>query len=103
MPTLLCTIWRVTQVVNVPQSKYEHYMRELANDDMSEFFMISDHVLRLSTLTLIHRAVPNPVGSPTTFTAECIHAARETLVRHQECMTVIERSESGLFSIYMNW
>lgn len=72
---------------------------------MTDFFASSDHVLRLSTRTLILRAVPNPPGSRTTFTAECIQAARETLARHQDCMAVVERSKVGLFlfSTYMNW
>jgi hypothetical protein len=57
----------------------------------------------MSTLTLVRRAVPNPPGSPTTFTADCIQAARETLAKHQECMAVVERSKVGLFSTYMSW
>ncbi|KAL2130827.1 hypothetical protein VTI74DRAFT_5870 [Chaetomium olivicolor] len=84
-------------------AKLDKVNREMAGNDVSDFFIISDEVVRLSTLTLIHRAVPNPPGSPTTFTAECIRAARETLARHQDCMEVVERSKIGLFSTYMSW
>jgi hypothetical protein len=76
---------------------------ETSGEEMTHFFVLSDHVLRLSLRTLIHRAVPNAPGSSRTFTAECIQAARETLERHQECMTIVERSTVGLFSTYMNW
>lgn len=85
------------------QEKWNQISWETCGQDMTEFFVLSDHVLRLSGRTLILRAVPNPPGSLTTFTAECIEAARETLSRHQECMAVVERSTVGLFSTYMNW
>ncbi|GAB1321099.1 Zn(2)-C6 fungal-type domain-containing protein [Madurella fahalii] len=83
--------------------KWTQYSVENLGEDTADFFVIADHVLRLSTLTLVHRAVPNPVGSSTTFTAECIRAARATLARHQDCMAVVERSGIGLFSSYMSW
>lgn len=70
---------------------------------MRDFWVMSDQVLLLSTVTLVHRAVPNPAGSPTTFTHDCIQAARETLARHQDCIAVVERSKLGLFPTYMNW
>ena len=90
-------------MTNRVQAKWERFSRDSAGDDITDFFILSDHVLRLSTRTLIHRAVPNPPGSPTTFTDECIQIARETLARHQECMAVVERTTAGLFSTYMNW
>jgi hypothetical protein len=85
------------------QVKWDKFLRETNPEDITDYFIISDHVLRLSTRTLIHRAVPNPPGSPTTFAVECIQTARETLARHQECMAVVERTTAGLFSSYMNW
>ncbi|KAL2272077.1 hypothetical protein VTJ83DRAFT_1448 [Remersonia thermophila] len=77
--------------------------RGFIGDDLTEFFVLSDDVLRLSTRTLIYRSCPNPPGSPTTFTPECIQTARETLARHQQCMAIIDRSLIPLFSIYMSW
>jgi hypothetical protein len=85
------------------QEKWNQISCETCGQVVTEFFVLSDHVLRLSGRTLILRAVPNPPGSLTTFTAECIEAARETLSKHQECMAVVERSTVGLFSTYMNW
>jgi hypothetical protein len=85
------------------QSQYKDWSKEAAGDELSTFFNISDHVLRLSLLTLVHRALPNPSGSPTTFSSECIRAARATLDLHQDCMAVVEKSNLGLFSTYMHW
>ncbi|KAK3301852.1 uncharacterized protein B0T15DRAFT_442060 [Chaetomium strumarium] len=84
-------------------AKWDAKVRQEAGSDMADFFILSDIVLRMSTTTLVRRAVPNPPGSPTTFTADCIQAARETLAKHQECMAVVERSLVGLFSTYMSW
>ncbi|KAK4639998.1 hypothetical protein QC761_611210 [Podospora bellae-mahoneyi] len=83
--------------------RWSSYCREHAGDDLTDFFLVSDHVLRLSLLTMVHRAVPNPPGSPTTFSTECINVARQTLGRHQECMELIKSTNCGLFSTYMHW
>ncbi|KAK3296563.1 uncharacterized protein B0H64DRAFT_374636 [Chaetomium fimeti] len=83
-------------------AKWDQFSRATAGEDTTDFFLLSDLVLRLSTRTLIHRAVPNPPGSPTTFTEPCIQTARETLRCHQECMAVVDRNAVGLFSTYMN-
>lgn len=68
-----------------------------------EFFNVSDEVLRLSLLTIIYRAVPSPPGSATTFSTECINAARATLQRHEDCMSIMEKDGFRLFPMYMNW
>jgi len=69
-----------------------------------QFFLLSDEVLRLSFLTLVHRAIPNPPGSSNTFTPECLRAARDTLARHLDCMEIVKASHaSQLFGTYMNW
>ncbi|PNH38136.1 hypothetical protein VD0004_g8669 [Verticillium dahliae] len=70
---------------------------------LMEFFVISDEVLRLGLLTMVYRAAPRPAGSSTTFTAECINAARVTLARHQDCMVVLDKTESALFPTYIHW
>ncbi|KAK4039663.1 hypothetical protein C8A01DRAFT_46920 [Parachaetomium inaequale] len=99
---LLVRLGELEALTNQTTGKWNDFSRETAGDDTTDFFIISDHVLRLSTTTLVHRAVPNPPGSPTTFTEDCIQTARDTLARHQECMAVIEKSTVGLFSTYMN-
>ncbi|KAL2261569.1 hypothetical protein VTK26DRAFT_3876 [Humicola hyalothermophila] len=83
--------------------QWKRVFEEAAGSDLTKVFVTSDCVLRLSLVTLVHRAVPNPPGSPTTFTEECIRAARATLDRHQDCIAVLERNKVMLFSSYMNW
>ncbi|KAK4196404.1 putative transcriptional regulatory protein [Triangularia verruculosa] len=83
--------------------QWSPYCREHAGNDLTDFFLVSDHVLRLSLLTLVLRSVPNPPGSTTTFSKECIDVARKTLERHQECMRLVEVTNCGLFSTYMHW
>ncbi|OLN82133.1 putative transcriptional regulatory protein C11D3.07c 4, partial [Colletotrichum chlorophyti] len=76
---------------------------EAIGENTMDFFNESDEVLRLSLLTIIYRAVPSPPGSPTTFGAECIEAARATLQRHEVCMAIMARDSFYLFPMYMNW
>jgi hypothetical protein len=68
-----------------------------------EFFVISDEVLRMSMLTLIYRASPKDIGSATTFSPDCINAARGTLEKHQECIVVMTKTNGQYFSTYINW
>lgn len=51
-----------------------------------------DELLHWSALTLIYRAIPSPAGSPSTFNAECIHAARQAFASHQEYMEMAGES-----------
>ncbi|EEY20412.1 fungal specific transcription factor domain-containing protein [Verticillium alfalfae VaMs.102] len=67
---------------------------------LMEFFVISDEVLRLGLLTMVYRAAPRPVGSSTTFTAECINAARVTLARHQDCMVIETQDQEDLARLH---
>ncbi|KAL2754889.1 hypothetical protein ACRALDRAFT_2107864, partial [Sodiomyces alcalophilus JCM 7366] len=68
-----------------------------------EFFHVSDNVFYLSLLTLVYRAAPRPASAPTTFSDECIKAARATLAKHQDCMEVLEKSNSIFFPTYVHW
>ncbi|KAK4120198.1 hypothetical protein N657DRAFT_693139 [Parathielavia appendiculata] len=100
---LLQRLEELDTLTEAEAKRWDGLSRESCGNDMTDFFVLSDHVLRLSIRTLIHRAMPNTPGSPTTFSVACIRAARETLARHQECMAVVERTKVGLFSTYMNW
>ncbi|EFX04895.1 c6 zinc finger domain containing protein [Grosmannia clavigera kw1407] len=71
--------------------------------DILDFNNYSDEVLRSSLLTLIYRADPRPIGSLTTFSAECLHAARTTLKRHQLCMSVVGKNQEMFFPLYVYW
>lgn len=68
-----------------------------------DFFATSDEILRLSLLTLVLRAAPQPAGAPTTFSPSCTEAARATLHRHQDCMAIIEKSSEDFLPVYVHW
>ncbi|KAF7550475.1 hypothetical protein G7046_g8006 [Stylonectria norvegica] len=78
----------------------------VVGEDVMDFLSMSDSVLRLSLLTLVHRATPLPLPSTTTFSPDCIDAARATLQRHQDCMAVMNKISSGAsayFPSYVHW
>lgn len=66
-------------------------------------FLMSEQVLLYSLLTLVHRAIPPPPGSQTSFTTLCISAARTTLELHQSCFESIRACNSFLVLMYINW
>ncbi|KAJ0280815.1 hypothetical protein Brms1b_007565 [Colletotrichum noveboracense] len=65
-------------------AKWGDRAREMVEGAFVDFCLISDSVLRLSMLTMVYRAAPRAEGSPTTFSPECIKAARAALEKHQE-------------------
>lgn len=83
--------------------KWVQISKDTAGKDLIEFSAISDDILRLSLLTLVHRAAPKQPGTPTTFSGSCTDAARATLRKHQDCMAIIERSSEYLLPIYVHW
>ncbi|KAJ3548449.1 hypothetical protein NM208_g994 [Fusarium decemcellulare] len=68
-----------------------------------ESLILSDDVLRLSLLTLVHRAGPPPKDTLLAFTSPCIQAARATLQRHHDFLTVFEDMTSLYFMGYVHW
>ncbi|PYH80442.1 hypothetical protein BO82DRAFT_384489 [Aspergillus uvarum CBS 121591] len=74
-----------------------------SGEALIEFFALSDDVLRLSLLTLVHRAAPPTPDSPTRFSSNCIQAAEATLKRHLDCMAVIHKNPPIYFSKYIHW
>ncbi|KAK4448419.1 fungal-specific transcription factor domain-containing protein [Podospora aff. communis PSN243] len=103
MQSLVQQLKELEDSTNEVIARYDEWSKGAAGDELTNFFNTSDHVLRLSLLTLVHRAVPNPAGSPTTFSSNCIQAARATLDLHQDCITAVNKSSLGLFSTYMHW
>ncbi|GJC93473.1 fungal specific transcription factor [Colletotrichum higginsianum] len=94
------------QVTDRTQETHAQYLEsaiEAVGQNTMDFFNVSDEVLRLSLLTIIYRAVPSPPGSSTTFSTECIGAARATLKRHEDCMAIMAKDGYYLFPMYMNW
>lgn len=72
---------------------------------MRAVYFKMDLVKQLSLLTLILRAVPAAMGSPTTITDECAMAAHETLDMHQQAMAAVKDSKDDQFMThkYLNW
>ena len=62
----------------------------------------SDEISLLASLTLVYRAIPPEPGSGSTFHAECIETARETLRMHQLCIDML-RTKDYLATSYMHW
>ncbi|KAJ0158667.1 putative transcriptional regulatory protein C11D3.07c [Colletotrichum tanaceti] len=94
------------QVTDRTQETHAQYLEsaiEAVGQNTMDFFNVSDEVLRSSLLTIMYRAVPSPPGSSTTFSTECIGAARATLKRHEDCMAIMAKDGYYLFPMYMNW
>lgn len=85
------------------QKKWVNVAKDNAGKDVMDFFAASDDTLRLSLLTLVHRAAPQPAGAPTTFSPSCAEAARATLHRHQDCLAIINRSSEDFLPSYVHW
>ncbi|KAF6834065.1 fungal specific transcription factor domain-containing protein [Colletotrichum plurivorum] len=101
--SLAAELQQVTQRTQETHSQYLQAAINAVGENIMDFFNVSDEVLRLSLLTIIYRAVPSPPGSQTTFSTECIDAARATLQRHQDCMEIMAKDGYYLFPMYMNW
>ncbi|KAL0943723.1 fungal specific transcription factor domain-containing protein [Colletotrichum truncatum] len=100
---LAAELQRVTERTQETHAQYLKAAIDAVGQNTMDFFNVSDEVLRLSLLTIIYRAVPSPPGSPTTFSTECIDAARATLQRHQDCVEIMAKDGYYLFPMYMNW
>ncbi|KAI3329398.1 hypothetical protein HD806DRAFT_285119 [Xylariaceae sp. AK1471] len=74
-------------------------------DIMRPIYLKIELVMQLSLLTLILRAIPAPLGSPTTITDECATAAHEALATHQECMAAVTAFKNDQFMTnkYLHW
>ncbi|KAF5689906.1 fungal specific transcription factor factor domain-containing protein [Fusarium circinatum] len=84
-------------------TKWFDEAKKESGEDLMNFFYISDKVLRLSLLTLVHRAAPPITGSNTTFNYNCVAAARATLEKHEECIAHIHRSATPYLATYIHW
>lgn len=68
-----------------------------------DFYAISDETLRLSLLTLVHRAAPRPPGSTTAFSLDCVSTARSALEKHLNCVSIIKRNDNAYLPMYFQW
>ncbi|KAH7129742.1 hypothetical protein B0J13DRAFT_132050 [Dactylonectria estremocensis] len=64
---------------------------------------LSDQVVHLSILMLIHRAVPLRTNRVTMLTNECIDSVRAALESHHRCVRVFGESQSLFLSAYLSW
>ncbi|KAL4878708.1 hypothetical protein BJY04DRAFT_220774 [Aspergillus karnatakaensis] len=84
-------------------TKWHELAKEQSGEDLITFFYLSEQALRLSLLTLVHRATPRLPGSATTFNHSCIAAARATLEKHEECIALMYKSANSYLATYMHW
>ncbi|KAJ5155562.1 hypothetical protein N7492_008365 [Penicillium capsulatum] len=73
-----------------------------ADRETAIFCSMSDDVLRLSMLTLIHRAMPRN-DLKASFSQECITSARYALERHEVLVRDLGLKDSVLLATYINW
>lgn len=89
--------------LTLPQRRWLQESKDKSGEDLIDFYAISDETLRLSLLTLVHRAAPRQVGTATTFSPECVIAARDSLERHRDCVRIIKKSGNSYFPMYFQW
>lgn len=71
--------------------------------DTYQLMHMMDKVLNRSILTLLYRAIPSPPGSGSTFTAECVEAARAALEKHEDCMERLKPYDAHFKTLYLHW
>ncbi|KAK1840417.1 fungal specific transcription factor domain-containing protein [Colletotrichum chrysophilum] len=91
---------KATQETN---RKWIQESKTKAGEDLIDFYAASDETLRLSLLTMVHRAAPRPPGSTTTFSLDCVVAARSSLEKHRQCVGIIKKSGNTYFPAYFQW
>ncbi|GJC92939.1 fungal specific transcription factor [Colletotrichum higginsianum] len=88
------------QAIQETNKRWIKVAKDNAGTDVMDFFATSDDTLRLSLLTLVYRAAPQPAGALTTFSHSCAEAARAALQRHQDCLAIIDRSNEDFLPCY---
>ncbi|KXH68348.1 fungal specific transcription factor [Colletotrichum salicis] len=100
---LVSLLHDIDQKTQETTANYQAFAKDGVEEHFAEFYLSSDYVLRLSLLTLVYRAAPRVEGSPTTFSPECIKAARAALEKHQECVAIMRKSHDVYFATYIHW
>lgn len=72
---------------------------------LSELLWRADRVTALSMLTLIYRSMPPEDASKSIFCIECLAAAKEALIEHEKCVSILTDKEfqPDLLELYVNW
>ncbi|KAI0882423.1 uncharacterized protein GGS22DRAFT_43903 [Annulohypoxylon maeteangense] len=100
---LVNNLQTLEQATQETHKKWIQISKDNAGQDLVNFFATSDDILRLSLLTLVYRAAPQQAGALTTFSPNCVAAARATLDRHQDCQAIMERSSKDFLPTYVHW
>ncbi|KAK0717341.1 hypothetical protein B0T26DRAFT_675664 [Lasiosphaeria miniovina] len=67
-----------------------------------DMVVFSDDVGHWSAMTLLYRAIPAPDGFPSSFSPECITAARHAFRGHSSCMQLVG-TDLNMTAAYIHW
>ncbi|KAM0271123.1 hypothetical protein ACHAQH_009210 [Verticillium albo-atrum] len=82
--------------------QYNHW-RDFLGIQM-EMCDLAEEVMFLSTMTIVLRACPVPLGSSSSFTVECIDTARKAVESHQKYFDGMDGAdENREYDDYLNW
>ncbi|KAF4773680.1 hypothetical protein HER10_EVM0003249 [Colletotrichum scovillei] len=101
--SLISDLENLDKATSETNKKWIKTAADSAGQDLMDFYATSDETLRLSLLTLVHRAAPQDLGSPMTFSPDCVNAARATIEKHKDCIAVMKRSGDAYFPAYFQW
>ncbi|KAI5925485.1 hypothetical protein F4810DRAFT_658849 [Camillea tinctor] len=85
-----------------------HSHPELLSSDCDDggalaVMILGTELIYFSLLTLIYRAIPVPRDSKSSFTSECIDAARKAVAKHQEAMAAMQPMNTFILRSYIHW
>jgi hypothetical protein len=63
----------------------------------------SDEVIHYTVLTMIHRAIPPATHEHSTFSTDCLKAARSALDGHVACAAQYQNKNVDMWSLYLHW
>jgi hypothetical protein len=75
---------------------------ELSSPSILSVELMGDEVTYLSTMTLIHRAIPPPERAASRFSSECIETARKAIITHLKVMKMLKQDQYYL-SVHIHW
>ncbi|KAF5528556.1 putative transcriptional regulatory protein [Colletotrichum aenigma] len=103
--SLVSDMQKLEEATRETNRRWLQESKDKSGEDLMDFYALSDETLRLSLLTLVHRAAPRPPGSTTTFSLDCVIAARSALEKHRDCVGIIKKSgnDNIFFPLHFQW
>ncbi|KAK2734419.1 fungal specific transcription factor domain-containing protein [Colletotrichum kahawae] len=101
--SLVSDMQKLEEATRETNRRWIQESKDKAGEDLIDFYALSDETLRLSLLTLVHRAAPRPSGSTAIFSLACVIAARSALEKHRDCVSIIKKSGNIFFPMYFQW